>query len=236
MSLAIIRYLNASEQEPALNLVRLLSDLTPESVHAADKNDFCDRDREFVDRLKYLTRAEPAILSRIRLTRAKALRGLPVLSHEWEELILCLNLKGFYDSGLDISYATFHGDVDLRGAVVGGDYDASHCTVLGDCNEQKLLVLGSIIEDGRIVRGEHLIGAQMRLDDHSVPRSIPQPEITYEVDLSELEDEARVTSSGNRISLGMKVEVDLTGLELVGAPPDSADGKRTFRGSGPATG
>ena len=85
MSLAIIRYLKKSEQEPALNLLRLFGNLTPATVEAADPRSFCVRDQVFVDRIKYLTRADPSILSRIRITRAKALRGLPVLSHEWEE-------------------------------------------------------------------------------------------------------------------------------------------------------
>jgi hypothetical protein len=97
--------------------------------------------------------------------------------------------------------------------VIGGDFNASHSTVLGDSNEQRMLVLGSIIETGRVVQGEHSIGAQIRLEDHTAPQSIRRPILEYEVDLSELEREARLTASGDRISLGMKIDVDLSALE-----------------------
>ena len=218
MALEIIRHLSPVEQEQALNHVRLLSSLSLADVQATRPEDFCARDREFWNRLKVLSRADPGILHRVLQVRIKLSRGLPVLSHEWEELILALNLKGFYDSGLDLRYVTFHGSVDLTGAVVGGDFDTSHSTVLGDCNEQRMLVLGSIIEDGRIVKGLHSIGAQVRLEDHAPPQTVRRPGEEYDIDLSDLENDARVTASGDRISLGIKVKVDLSQL----GPPREA--------------
>jgi hypothetical protein len=213
MALEIIRHLSAVEQEQALNHVRLLGSLSLAAVQAARLEDFCARDRNFWERLQILSRADPGILNRVSLVRVKLSRSIPVLSHEWEELILSLNLKGFYDSGLDLRYVTLHGNVDFRGAVVGGDFDASHSTVLGDSNEQRMLVLGSIVEEGRVVKGLHSIGAQVRIEDHTPARSVRRASEEYEIDLSELEREARVTTSGDRISLGIPVKVDLSQLE-----------------------
>ncbi len=234
MALEIIRHLSELEREHALNHVRLLNSLSLAAVQAARLEDFCDRDREFWERLKIVSRVDPGIVNRVALVRVKLSRGIPVLSHEWEELILSLQLRGFYDSGLDLRYVTFHGHVDLRGAVVGGDFDASHSTVLGDSNEQRMLVLGSIIEEGRIVKGLHSIGAQVRLEDHTPAQSVRRPGEAYDIDLSDLEREARVTASGDRISLGIKLKVDLSQLEPRREPTAPIPDPRTFR-SDPTT-
>jgi hypothetical protein len=234
MALEIIRHLSAGEQEQALNHVRLLGSLSLAAVQTANPEDFCPRDREFWKRLKILSRADPAILNRVALVRVKLSRGIPVLCHEWEELILSLNLKGFYDSGLDLRYVTLHGNVDLRGAVVGGDFDASHSTVLGDCNEQRMLVLGSIIEEGRVVKGLHSIGAQVRLEDHTTPQSVRRPGEEHEIDLSDLEREARLTTSGDRISLNIPVKIDLSRLEPRREPGATAPSRKTYQ-SDPTT-
>jgi hypothetical protein len=213
MSLAVLRYLDESENEKAIEYETLMHDLTRSRLQQENPNDYCERDREFLRRLQILARADEGIISRVKYVREKLARSLPVLPHEWQEFILVLNCKGFYSSGVDISHVTFIGDVDLREAVIGGDFNTSYSTVTGNCNEQKIIVLGRTIEDGRKVKGEHLFGGQKLFEDDLEIKSIEPLSLPLHITYEESTEPPK-----EKIS----VDVDLSGIG-----PSNPPGKNT---------
>ena len=211
MSLAVLRFLDESENEKVIEYETLMHNLTNAGLQQENPNDYCERDGKFLQKLQMLAQVDEGVISRVKYIREKLAKSLPVLPHEWQEMILVLNCKGFYSCGVNIGYVTFIGDVDLEGAVIGGDFNAAHSTITGNCNERGMLVLGGVIEDGREVKGEHLIGGQRHIEEDLAIRSIkpqsPPLQITYE-DKPVIEEEE-------------SIEVDLSSMKPSAPPAQS---------------
>jgi hypothetical protein len=160
MKLDCLRDLPDDEKDGAIAFMKLMNDYDPESLDLAEPKDFCVRDREFIDRLKWLAGIDESIIGRVLLVRKKLLRitagietPIPLVQRD-ADTIAETAWKGFYDTGLNIHGLNFT-DLDLSGGFIFGDYIGTNTIINGECNENNLLVKGRYAREGRQIKGRH---------------------------------------------------------------------------------
>jgi hypothetical protein len=160
MKLEFLRDLPDDEKEGAIAFMDLMNGLDPKSLALANIRDFCARDKEFIDRLKWLAGVDESIVGRVILVRKKLLRvtesaeaPIPLVQRD-ADTISETAWKGFYDTGLYIRGLNFS-DLDLSGGFIYGDYVCANAVINGECNEADLFIKGRYMREGRQIKGKY---------------------------------------------------------------------------------
>ncbi|MBD3327857.1 hypothetical protein GF340_00980 [Candidatus Peregrinibacteria bacterium] len=147
MSLDVLTDLPDDEVAGVLEYVEFMNNLSLVRLNDINSENVPERDRPFIENLKYMAEVDPEIVHRMAVINHKLKGSLRITQQEATEMLEVLKRKGFYQTGLDLSGMTFT-TLDLSEGVIGHTLDLRFTTMRGICNLKHSIVYGFYLDEG----------------------------------------------------------------------------------------